>query len=163
MAEPISMILQGHMEIAKSDYHRLVLLVGGFGSGKTSTLREVAKEIGVEVININLEISKQLMELTAKKRKTPKIIDSIIADHMGPILLDNLEILFDKHLGIDPLRILQHISRNKVIVASWAGEIVNGKLHYADPEHNEHREYDTSGINYVTTEGVTNLDQRIQR
>lgn len=165
MAEPISMILQRHMEIARNDYHRLVLLVGGFESGKTSALRELANEIGVDVINVNLEISMQLMELTTKQRKTktPKIIDGLLANQKDPILLDNLEILFDKHLSIDPLRVLQHISRNRVVVASWAGEITHGKLHYAEPEHNEHRVYDTSGINYVTTEGDTSLDQRIQR
>ncbi len=40
------------------------------------------------------------------------------------VLLDNLEILFDTALEVEPLRLLQVSSRNRTIVASWNGSYI---------------------------------------
>ena len=73
MAEPIQDKIKRSLQAAKGLYHRLVLLVGETGSGKTAVLRDVAEELGVPVININLELSAQLLELTAKATRPPPI------------------------------------------------------------------------------------------
>ncbi len=57
------------------------------------------------------------------------------------MVLDNLELLFDVELKQDPLRLLQHISRNRNVVAAWNGHVDGGKLTYAEPGHPEYREY----------------------
>ena len=49
-------------------YHRLVLVVGPSGSGKTSLLQEVSKQTGFRYINLNLELSRALLELTERQR-----------------------------------------------------------------------------------------------
>jgi RNase adaptor protein for sRNA GlmZ degradation len=49
-------------------YHRLVLVVGRSGSGKTSLLQEVSKQTGFKYINLNLELSRALLELTERQR-----------------------------------------------------------------------------------------------
>ncbi|MBU0482850.1 MAG: BREX-3 system P-loop-containing protein BrxF, partial [Proteobacteria bacterium] len=41
----------------------------------------------------------------------------------------------------DPLRLLQGLSRNKTVVASWNGAIIDGFLTYAEPAHPEYRRY----------------------
>jgi hypothetical protein len=43
------------------------------------------------------------------------------AAQAGLVLLDNIELLFDVHLKQDPLRLLQGLSRNKTVVATWNG------------------------------------------
>ena len=53
------------------------------------------------------------------------------------VLLDNLEILFDTGLEVEPLRLLQVSSRNRTIVASWNGSFQDGTLIYAEPGHPE--------------------------
>ena len=53
------------------------------------------------------------------------------------VLLDNLEILFDTGLEVEPLRLLQVSSRNRTIVASWNGAFQDGTLTYAEPGHPE--------------------------
>jgi len=58
------------------------------------------------------------------------------------ILLDNLEILFDKDLKQDPLMLLQGASRNITIIASWNGLWTQRRLTFAIPGHPEYRIYD---------------------
>ena len=53
------------------------------------------------------------------------------------LALDNLEILFDTGLEVEPLRLLQVSSRNRTIVASWNGSFQAGTLTYAEPGHPE--------------------------
>jgi hypothetical protein len=53
------------------------------------------------------------------------------------VMLDNLEILFDSGLEVEPLRLLQLSSRNRTIVASWSGGYQDGTLTYAEPGHPE--------------------------
>ena len=49
---------------AGSQYFRLVVLAGPPRSGKTSVLRSVSQKLGCEVLNVNLELSKRMLELT---------------------------------------------------------------------------------------------------
>jgi hypothetical protein len=72
------------------------------------------------------------------------------------ILLDNLEILFDKDLKQDPLLLMQGISRNFTIVASWNGTWTNQRLTFAISGHPEYRFYDKIDAQIIefTKEGV---------
>lgn len=152
MAEPIHDKIKRSLQTAEGLYYRLVLLVGETGSGKTGVLRDVAEEFGSSVINVNLALSGELLELTAKQRslRLPGILDQIADQAQSPVVLDNLEILFDKGLQQDPLRLLQGISRNRTVVASWNGTMNSGKLLYAETGHPEYRSYDA--IDALTVE-----------
>ncbi len=141
-------------------YHRLVLLVGETGSGKTGVLREVADELGSSVVNVNLALSSELLELTAKQRslRLPGILGQIADNAQFPVVLDNLEILFDKDLKQDPLRLLQGISRNRVVVASWNGTMNSERLLYAETGHPEYRSYDSVDALIVGMDGTATVD-----
>lgn len=145
MAKPIQGKIKRSLQTAEGLYHRLVLLVGETGSGKTNVLRNVADDFGTSVININLALSSELLELTARQRslRLPAILDQIADQAQSPVVLDNLEILFDKDLKQDPLRLLQGISRNRAVVASWNGTATGGMLLYAETAHPEYRSYDS--------------------
>lgn len=144
MAAQIQDKIKQSLQAAGGLYHRLVLLVGESGSGKTGILRNIAEEFGTSVININLELSRDLLELTAKQRSLglPEILDQIVNQAGLPVVMDNLEILFDRDLKQDPLRLLQGISRNRAVVASWNGVYTGGRLIYATRSHPEYRSYD---------------------
>lgn len=145
MAEPINDKIKRSLQAAEGLYHRLVLLVGETGSGKTGVLRDVAEEFGSSVVNVNLALSSELLELTPKQRslRLPGIIDKIADQAQSPMVLDNLEILFDIALQQDPLRLLQFLSRNRTVVASWNGKMDSGRLLYAETGHPEYRSYDS--------------------
>ena len=135
-------------------YYKLILLVGKAGSGKTAVLRDIAKELDVPVINVYLSLSEQLIELTPKQRslRISMILENIIDKNPSIKVLDNLEIIFDRRLNLDPLRILQKISRNHVVIASWNGYLEDGKLIYAESGHKEYRSYDMDDILIVEME-----------
>ena len=160
MAEPIHDKIKQSLQAAEGLYHRLVLLVGKTGSGKTGVLRDVAKKFGMSVINVNLALSGELLELTAKQRslRLPGILAQIADNAQSPVVLDNLEILFDKDLKQDPLRLLQGISRNRAVVASWNGTMTSGRLLYAETGHPEYRSYDSVDALIVGMDGTATVD-----
>lgn len=132
--------LEQAIQQAASQYFRLVIVAGVSGSGKTATLQTAAKNAGCELVNVNLQLSKKMLELTRtqRSRQVERILKEIIAAQSGDVvMLDNLEILFDADLEIEPLRLLQVLSRNRTIVASWNGSYVDGTLTYAEPGHPE--------------------------
>lgn len=164
MAEPLHDKIKRSLEAAAGLYHRLVLLVGESGSGKTYVLRDVATDFGASVTNINLMLSSELLELTAKQRslRLPgilnQILDKVQSPLESPVVLDNLEILFDKDLKQDPLRLLQGISRNRAVVASWNGTMTSGRLLYAETGHPEYRSYDSVDALIVGMDGTATVD-----
>lgn len=144
MADTIPEKIKQSLKAAENQYHKLVLVIGKAGSGKTIVLNDVANELCVHVINVNLKLSEKLLELTPKQRALhlPQLLDEIIDTNDTIKVLDNLEILFDKQLKHNPFRLLQQISRNHLIIASWNGSSEDGKLIYAEPEHPEYQKYD---------------------
>ncbi|MBF0431033.1 MAG: BREX-3 system P-loop-containing protein BrxF [Fibrobacteria bacterium] len=137
---------------AEGLYYRLVLLVGKSGSGKTQILKNLAGELNTTIININLILSEKLLELSKKQRtlQIPSILSQITAKSTNPVILDNLEILFDKDIKQDPLRLLQGISRNQTVIATWNGEFDGNRLYYAELSHPEYRCYDNVDAQIVT-------------
>ena len=129
---------------ARDQYFRLALLVGPSGSGKTGIMRALARDAGCSLVNVNLELSQRMLGLSATQRvrQADRLLKEILAAIPGEVvLLDNLEILFDRGLAIQPLRQLQVLSRNRTVVASWNGQCTAGSLTYAEPGHPEYARF----------------------
>ena len=143
MAEVLSQKVLARIAGVKALYHRLILVAAASGSGKTEALREVAASTGARLVNLNLELSRRMLDLTERERalRLPVLLNEVVGKDEPLVLLDNVEILFDAALRQDPLRLLQGVSRNRTIVASWNGTLERGYLTYAAPEHPEHRRY----------------------
>jgi predicted ATP-binding protein involved in virulence len=145
------------IEQASRRYFPLVILVGVSGSGKTATLQSIGKRAGCNVLNVNLELSKKMLELSRiqRSRQIEKLLKEAIASSHGEVvLLDNLEILFDSALDVEPVRLLQVVSRNRPTVASWTGSYFNGTLAYAEAGHPEFAQFhhvDAVVINIANT------------
>ena len=138
-------------------YHRLILLVAPSGSGKTAELQEVAAQTGAPLVNLNLELSRRMLDLTFRQRalQVTRMLRDVVDRDAPLVLLDNIEILFDTALKLDPLRLLQGVSRNRTIVAAWNGTLENGYLSYATPEHPEHRRYPSGDLMVVCPDVTT--------
>lgn len=127
---------------AKDLYHKLILVVGSSGTGKTAALQEVSDRHAKPIVNINMELSRKLLGLTEKQR--PLHVSRIIKDIINAIsediiIFDNIEILFDVNLKQDPLKLLKTSSRNKTIIASWNGTVDENNITYATTDHPEYR------------------------
>ena len=146
------------MAAVKTSYHRLVVVVGPGRSGKTTAMQQVRDAAGVPLINVNLELSKRLLDLTERQRslQLPRLLDEIVADTgRDEALLDNNEILFDVHLKQDPLRVFQALSRSRTIVVSWNGRTNAESLFYATPDHPEFRQYPLTDMTVVAVEDAS--------
>jgi len=167
MAEPLADQVMRKIKQAAELYHRLMLVVAPAGAGKTTALTYVKERIGAPLVNVNLELSRRMLELTERQRalQLPRLLREIVDDAASEVvLLDNLEILFDISLQQDPLRLLQGLSRNKTVVAAWNGKITSDEwkvmrderkpndsllitqssslyMTYAVPDHPEYRRY----------------------
>lgn len=137
------------VEQAPGYYHRLLLVVGPFGSGKTALLQHTAESLDAPLVNVNLELSRLLLDLTQRQRllQLPRLLDDIVsATGKDVVLLDNLEMLFDRAFGQDPLALIQGLSRNRTLIVSWNGTLGDGWLVYGAPEHPEYRRYPTKEL-----------------
>lgn len=140
-------------EIEKSviNYNRLVLIIGQYNSGKTSLINEIGKELNLDVINVNLELSRNLLDMSKRERMihAQTVFNSIIEKNIiqdRVVLLDNIEILFDYELKIDPLKVLKDLSRYCCVVATFSGKLDNNSITYSQIGHREYRKYQSNEL-----------------
>ncbi len=129
---------------------KLILLVGPRRSGKTQLLRQLGAKLNIEPLNVGLELGRRLAATPINKRgfSTGELLREI-ADRertKDPLLLDNLELLFEPGLQVDPLGLVRQLAHAKRVVAVWPGELRGDRLIYAAMGHPEHRDYHRSGV-----------------
>lgn len=157
MAEPLADRVIKRIGQAAELYHRLVMLVAPAGSGKTVALQDVHERTAAPLVNVNLELSRRMLDLTERQRalQLPRLLAEIVgASAADVVLLDNVEVLFDVSLKQDPLRLLQGLSRNKTVVAAWSGSIDGEHMVYATPDHPEYKRYPLRDFLVVNPEAV---------
>jgi hypothetical protein len=139
LADKISYLIGHTNEL----YHRLVLVVAPSGLGKTQALLDVSGRLGLRYVNVNLELSRRLLNIPIKRRprRVQILLEEIAGKNSDTLLLDNIELLFDVSLGQDPLRCLELLSRRTTVVAAWNGSIESRYLIYAAPGHPQHRRW----------------------
>jgi hypothetical protein len=128
------------------DRHKLVILLGHFGSGKTKLLKQVAEKFNGVYVNLNFELSEQLLQLPAKAAAdgvtVHRLIDEI-CDQYSPngevLLVDNIELLFSPELGkINPVDTFKRVSRQRPVVIALPA-YRQGKLAiYSTPDHQDY-------------------------
>ena len=98
MAEPLADRVIKRIGQAAELYHRLVMLVAPAGSGKTAALQDVHERTAAPLVNVNLELSRRMLDLTERQRalQLPRLLAEIVgASAADVVLLDNVEVLFD--------------------------------------------------------------------
>jgi energy-coupling factor transporter ATP-binding protein EcfA2 len=131
-----------------NQFYRLLLVVGQHGSGKTHLLKHLCRQNGpaIPYLNLNLTLSRRLLELTSKER--PLRMRHLLAQALDEqpattLALDNIELLFEPSLRQEPLTLLQQLSRVKSLIVAWPGSYDDASqvLTYAEPGHPEYRRY----------------------
>ena len=102
-----------------------------------------------EPLNLDGLLSEQLISIPRQERAMviTRMVMALINDTRGEvILLTGLEILFDRTLAVDPIRLLGACSKNKTLLVCWPGDKTSSGLSYATPSHPEHRTYKASDL-----------------
>lgn len=129
---------------------KLILIIGAPRAGKTASLQALAKKRGVTVLSVGSELGNRLSVVPQRQRhlQTTTILRELANQHAtGDLLLmDNIELLFDRSLQLDPIDLLKRHAHVKRVVAIWPGELRDGRLTYAAMGHPEHQDYGLAGL-----------------
>lgn len=127
---------------------KLILLVGS--SGKTRLLRALARRLNAKPLNVGVTLGRRLAVTPVSDRGLStnellrEITDGVSGD--APLLLDNLEVLFEPSLKVNPLNVIKLLAHSRPVIAVWPGEIHNDRLIYTGMGHPEHRDYSRDGV-----------------
>ena len=140
MAEPLADRVIKRIGQAAELYHRLVMLVAPAGCGKTAALQDVHERTAAPLINVNLELSRRLLDLTSRQRalQLPRLLAEIVsASAADMVLSDNIEVLFDVSLKQDPLRLLPAQIVSWLKQSSQLRELISAEVRSAKSEIEE--------------------------
>jgi hypothetical protein len=129
-----------------SKKHKLLLLIGRPGSGKSKFLYNYSKEKGIPILNLDNILGEKIPE--GKDANYVYAFTQGFLSTYTPeeILLDKKKILYQKDSDIDLLDFLRELSQSKTVVATWNGYTENGKLIHVCDAIGRTIEYDLAEI-----------------
>lgn len=136
---------------ASSLHGRSVLVVGGDAFRRSDVLASVSAKLGTQVLPLGVSLAHRASGLARPQRPLQAAgllrdaVDAAYADSQIA-LLDRIEILFDRSLKLDALDSLKRLAHARTVVASWPGELRNGRLLYAPAGHPEHCDRAATGF-----------------
>lgn len=129
---------------------KLVLLIGPPRSGKTALLAELSQRRNVTVLNVGAALGRQLLTVPSTRRhlQAADLMKDLTDEtaRQGLLLLDNIELLFDSNLQLNPLDLLKRHAQARRVIAVWPGEIRERRLLYAVAGHPEYQDYGINGL-----------------
>jgi hypothetical protein len=129
---------------------KLILLIGPPRSGKSDLLGQLAERRQARVLSVGAALGRELLTVPGTQRHLlaadllKEIADGFVC--RGLLLLDNIELLFDRTLQLSPLDLLRRHAHARRVVAVWPGELQEGRLSYAATGHSEHQDYGIDGL-----------------
>ena len=129
---------------------KLVLLIGPPRSGKSGLLAQLSERRDTPVLNVGAGLGRQLLAIPNTRRHLQatdllKDMADEAARH-GLLLLDNIELLFDRTLQLNPLDLLKRHAHARRVIAVWPGDLCESRLFYAATGHPEHQDYGIDGL-----------------
>lgn len=129
-------------DILKSNNRPLVVIV----HPEIHTLDEEKKDLQTKfdwpIISIGKDLSKDMLsgKVSGATAVQEWLIDRIRSTPSRPILLSDIDLLFESSFKLDPLILFQRASRFNRLVVLWPGTYSKDKvLSYGVPEHNHYR------------------------
>lgn len=116
--------LKAALDAVATSHHRLVILLGDFGAGKTALLKQLAEDLPAEYVNLNLVLSDELLtrpqRIYADVVEVHQVIDEICDARSSDgrtLLVDNVELLFSPELGrFNPVDTFKRMARQRSVI-----------------------------------------------
>jgi ATP-dependent helicase/nuclease subunit A len=130
-------------------YYRLLVVVS---NDEVKGGGYIAEGLDIRRINVGEKLGEELMDVPAKRRplKVAGLLENLLdIVENDRLMLDHIEILFEESLKVEPLTLLRSVSRRRLVVVMWRGEIEAGNLVYGFPGHPEYRSYPARDVALV--------------
>ncbi|KQY13164.1 BREX-3 system P-loop-containing protein BrxF [Rhizobium sp. Root482] len=142
--------LHGVVEDISGINSKLVLLIGPPRSGKSNLLGKLAARRQLRLLNLGAALGRELLTVPSTRRhlQAADLLKDLAEDFasQGVLLMDNIELLFDRTLQLSPLDLLKRHAHARRVVAVWPGDLREDRLSYATTGHPEHRDYGIDGL-----------------
>ncbi len=106
------------------DRHKLIIVLGSFGMGKTQMLQAASTATEGVYLNLNLTLTERLRQLPRSRyndgvtvhAEIDRLCDEL-SQHGRPLFVDNVELLFSPELGkVNPVDTFKRIARQRPVV-----------------------------------------------
>lgn len=114
--------LTAEIATAQNSDNKLILIIGGPGSGKSKLIHDYSNETGIPILNLDQIFKDDCSEIIT-------VMNDFIDNYDKEVLLlDNKRVLYAKDSNIDMLTFLKELAKKIIVVATWNGTIVDNKL-----------------------------------
>ena len=121
-------VIQTKLEALKDAPHKLLLIVGQPGTGKSKLIHQYSDETGYPILDLNPIFGEEVPE-GSDSQYIQNFLDQFLSTYKPEVLLlDNKRVLYSKNSKIDLLSFLKEISKTKTVIATWNGMIQDGNL-----------------------------------
>ncbi|HFT2185286.1 TPA: BREX-3 system P-loop-containing protein BrxF [Bacillus cereus] len=133
-------MLEKEITLMSNWWHKLIFMCASNEVG-TMEIREKIATLNEDIytVNLNLIISEALANIS--EEKYPLYVEEVIRETFdNPFkiyVLQHIDILFDPVIKINPIRLLENISKKSKVIVMWPGEYKNNQLVYAQEGHPE--------------------------
>ena len=120
---------------------KLLILIGGPGSGKSKLIRELTYQDGWKICEATELFDDEFLEVPRADRpeKATELISAAIHRlNARVVMIDNVSFLFAPILNLNPIHMLKELSRECPIIVSWRGTLDGDTLYF---EHNGDPKY----------------------
>ncbi len=127
--------------LSNPPYYPCLLLVHVEQAVLYARVTALQQQYGWPLFALGEELTPRLLPLLPRERE--RAIQRLLAERIhvapsGPLLVTQIDLLFEPSLQLDPLLLLRGLSRQRPLVVTWPGSYNNGVLTYAVPEHSHY-------------------------
>lgn len=129
----------------------MMIIAGSRGSGKTRLAKTLAEKGLGTYTSLSLVLSHYLMTVNLSDDAgwmtgfVASLVSSVGSEK--PLILDNIEAVFQPELQLNPLRWLLQIAREVPLVVVWPGAVSQGEFVYSTPNRPDYyHQRDTSVV-----------------